>query len=114
MDLNNSEENFFDVEKTRSYKDLGSAYHQHARMHWGFVEDVIRNDYSFEKKIRTFLKILGFNSFVHAYEDTIKDTIKIHHAWMKDHQDSLFTYEKFRIEMKSNFSHELKKYGLEF
>ena len=53
MNTNVEEVDFYDSEKTRNYRTFNpqekTKYFQHARMYWGFVEDVIRADYPVER-----------------------------------------------------------------
>jgi hypothetical protein len=94
---------------TINYKSFEHAklikYHQHARMHWGAVEDIVRNDYPFE---RCMLR----ETFLDAYADTIKDCIAIHHCWLNDNLDTLFTYRKFHKYLVRKFPHELAAVNL--
>lgn len=111
MNLNVDEPEFFDSQKTPEYNKFGNKkakYEQHARMYWGFVEDVIRNDYFFE----ILLRILGVRSFIGSYHDTIRDCIDLHHSWLKDNKDKLFVYHKFRNVLERKFAEELRRVGL--
>lgn len=108
--MNVDEPDFFNPEKTVEYQNTfdekkKTKYCQHARMHWGFVEDAIRKDYLFER--------WWIESFVEAYRDTIADCIKLHHAWLRDNKDRLFTYNKFRHVLRTKFGEELKQASLE-
>ena len=109
MNLNVDEPDFFDHRKTADYHTFAgkkrAKYCQHARMYWGFVEDAIRKDYSFER-------MLGVERFVVAYRDTIRDCISLHHVWLEDNKDRLFTYQKFRRVLKNKFAEELKQVTL--
>ena len=110
MNMNVDEPDFFNPEKTKEYQNTfdekkKSKYFQHARMHWGFVEDVIRKDYPFERR--------WIESFMNAYHDTIADCIRLHHVWLRDNKDRLFTYSKFRHVLRTKFGDELKQVSLE-
>jgi len=104
MNMNINEWEFFDEEKTLNYKSLDLPklikYNQHARMYWGAVEDIVRNDYPFERLLR-------LETFVDAYSDTIRDCIRLHHPWLNDNIETLFTYRKFRRHLTRKFPQEL-------
>ena len=105
----NDEPDFFNPEKTKDYKAFGEKkkfkYSQHARMYWGFVEDVVRKDYFFE--------VWRIEKFVNAYHDTIVDCLSLHHIWLGDNKDKLFNYSKFRKVLRKRFKKELKQVSLE-
>ena len=108
MNINIDEPDFFNPEKTREYAAFSEEkklkYSQHARMYWGFVEDIIRKDYLFER--------WWIESFVTAYRDTIADCIRLHHVWMSDNLNSLFNYYKFRKILRDRFQRELMQVSL--
>jgi thiol-disulfide isomerase/thioredoxin len=110
MSINVDEDDFFDPQMTAKYKQFKSKakYEQHARMYWGFVEDVIRNDYFFER----LFWILGVRSFSEAYADTIRDCINHHYIWLDENKDKLFVYHKFRIVLEKRFEVELREVGV--
>ena len=96
MNMNADMPDFFDAEKTKEYKTWNNKdniikYCQYARMCWGFVEDVIRTDYSWG--------IPRSYCYVTAYEDTILDFISLHHAWLRDNP-KFFNYPKFSAVLK--------------
>lgn len=98
MNINIGVPEFFDPEKTKEYetwvvKHTKTKYCQHARMCWGFVEDVIRNDYFWEFRAE---------SYIDAYIDTIEDIIRLHHTWLWDNR-KLFSYPKFSEALERNF-----------
>ncbi len=104
MNINVDKPDFFNPERTKNYdscfdKDKKTIYNQHARMHWGFVEDVIRNDHWYD--------LPGLERYVDAYRDTIKECIQLHHVWLKNNNENLFTYPKFRKVLKKKFWCEL-------
>lgn len=104
MNMNADMPEFFDPEKTKEYKtwykeNTNTKYHQYARMCWGFVEDVIRNDYSWER--------LWAESYIKAYEDTIQDFISLHHAWLRDNT-KFFNYPKFSEVLKKRFGEQIR------
>lgn len=98
MNMNIELSNFFDPEKTKEYEtwdaDDKTKYQQHARMYWGFVEDVIRNDYWWEKWLK--------KSYMEAYVDTIENIIYLHHAWLDDNK-KLFSYPNFSEKLEKKF-----------
>lgn len=112
MNLNADEPNFFSPRETARYQSafsdekIKTTYSQYARMYWGFVEDVIRQDCGVDRWLRR-------ESFVAAYRDTIRECINLHHAWMKDNKDRLFTYAKFHSVLKEEFDQELRQVNLE-
>jgi len=111
MNLNTNEPDFFNPEKTEKYNtweddEKKVKYNQFARMYWGFVEDVIRKDNFIDRLLRC-------ESYVVAYQDTIKDCIKLHHAWLRNNRKNLFTYSKFRKVLSEKFKAELKGLSLE-
>jgi len=106
MNMNQDMPEFFDSEKTKKYetfvdekKDI--KYHQYARMCWGFVEDVIRNDYSWER--------LCGERYIDAYDETIQDFIIHHHAWLRDNTHYFETYPKFRNALEKKFGKQISK-----
>lgn len=113
MNINNDEPDFFDPEKTNAYMEFEqpkkTKYIQYSRMYWGLVEDAIRNDYLLER----YLKRIKIEPFVDAYSDTIRECIRLHHAWLEDNLDSLFTYKKFRQELSQKFASELATIGVD-
>jgi hypothetical protein len=112
MALNIDVPDFFDPQKTRAYTEFELAqivrYRQHARRYWGFVEDVIRNNYWFEP----YLEKAGIDTFLTSYDDTIRECIIMHSRWLTDNKQLLFTYAKFRQILTAQFSDELKQVGL--
>lgn len=109
MNMNSNVPEFFDREKTKEFKSwfIGKTYtkyHQHARMWWGFVEDVIRNDYFWEPDPISYIK---------AYEDTINDFIKFHHAWLLENKD-LFSYPRFSEVLEKSLDINIYLVGTEF
>ena len=75
-------------------------------MHWGAVEDIVRNDYSFERW-------LHLETFLDAYSDTVRHCIVLHHCWLSDHLDTLFSYRKFRKYLTKKFRQDLAAVNLE-
>ncbi|HXC28474.1 MAG TPA: hypothetical protein VNV38_11015 [Stellaceae bacterium] len=112
MALNIDVPDFFDAASTTEYGkfDPTSAvkYRQHARRYWGFVEDVIRNNYWFER----YLECIGIATFLSAYDDTIRECVLLHHRWLDDNQRLLFTYAKFRQVLTNRFAEDLDRAGL--
>jgi len=106
MNMNQDMPDFFDSKKTKEYKTFDNVetctkYHQYARMCWGFVEDVIRNDYSWER--------LGCEKYIEAYEDTIRNFISCHHAWLRDNTHYFETYSKFSKILIKKFGNQIRK-----
>jgi hypothetical protein len=103
MTLHLDEPEFFQPETTARYKDFSVGkrvkYHQHARMHWAAVEDIISNDYL-------------MSSFAKLYHDTIAECLRLHHAWLNDHAASLFNNRKFRKKMNQRFGDQLARLNL--
>lgn len=116
MSVNLDEPDFFDSAATVGYQNFErgkrTKYSQHARIYWGVVEDIVRNEYFFERRL-PWPRVEILESFVDAYSDTIRDCIRLHHAWLKDNKDRLFTYGKFRSELRKRFGDDLQKVGLE-
>jgi hypothetical protein len=114
MKMNLEETNFFSPEQTQRYRqfdaDKAIKYSQHARIHWGLVEDAIRNDYFFEVYLLKWTK----SSFVDCYSDTIQNIIRLHHVWLRDHAGLLFTYKKFRKVLSRRFSRDLRAVDFDF
>ena len=110
MMMNTDEPDFFEANKTIGYKRFARAkknkYCQHARVYWGAVEDIVRNDYHFEQW-------LGIERFVDAYSDTIIDCIDVHHTWLRENKETLFNYRKFRQELPRKFQHKLSAVSLD-
>ena len=110
MIMNIDEADFFDARKTTGYirfsRSKKNKYSQHARVYWGAVEDIVRNDYHFERWF-------GMEPFVDAYSDTINDCIDVHHAWLQENKETLFNYRKFRRELPRKFQQKLTAVGLE-
>lgn len=101
IELNADMSEFFDSEKTKEYKSWSNEktktkYNQYARACWGFVEDIIRNDYPWKK------------SFTEDYKDTIKYHIDHHHVWLLDNKD-LFSYTKFSKVLEEKFGDQISK-----
>lgn len=108
MSTNDDVPEFFDPNVTKEYDklfegELNSKYNQHARMHWAFVDDVIGNDYFFEKWLMPLMPM----NFVKLYKDSIKDISKLHYTWLENNKEGFFNGPKFHKILIKEFEMNL-------